>query len=116
MSLDIVVGDVLVLNGVVYPVIAVGDWTWEGAASPAMRRRMTTTYSVKRAPVVSGGRRGASAAHLASVTGTPLDSVSPTLAAELLGGDFRYVQMYETTVMDGEARYLRLFVERTVAQ
>jgi hypothetical protein len=111
MSLDIQPGDVLVRGSDEYPVTAVGDYVWQGAASPGLRRQMTTTYSVKRAPSVVGGARGPAVTHIASVMGMPLDSVSPAAVAETHGGDYRYVQMYTATVMDGEGRYLVLTVE-----
>lgn len=111
MSLDIQPGDVLVSGGVEYPVTAVGDYVWQGAASPGLRRQMTTTYSVKRAPTVVGGARGAAVAHIASLRGTPLDQASPAAIAETHGGDYRYVVMGTVTVMDSESRYLVLTVE-----
>lgn len=111
MSLDIQPGDVLVSGTTEYPITAVGDYVWHGPASPGLRRQLTQTYSVKRAPSVVGGARGAAVAHIASVAGTPLDSASPAAVAETHGGDYRYVQMYTTTVMDGEGRYLVLTVE-----
>lgn len=112
MTLDILPGDVLVSGGNEYPITAVGDYVWQGAASPGFRRQMTTTYSVKRAPTVVGGARGAAVAHIAALVGAPLDSASPAAVAETHGGDYRYVQMYSTVVMDGEGRYLTLTVER----
>lgn len=111
MSLDIQPGDVLVSGANEYPITAVGDYVWQGAASPGMRRQMTVTYSVKRAPAVVGGARGAAVAHLSGVPGMPLDSANPLFVAETHGGDYRYVQMYRTVVMDGEGRYLALTVE-----
>ena len=111
MSLDIQPGDVLVSGASEYPITAVGDYVWRGPASPGLRRQLTTTYSVKRAPLVTGGARGAAVAHIASLSGTPLDSANPAAVAETHGGDYRYVQMYTTTVMDGEGRYLVLTVE-----
>ena len=111
MSLDIQPGDVLVSGATEYPITAVGDYVWQGPASPGLRRQMTTTYSVKRAPSVVGGARGAATTSIASLRGAPLDSASPAATAETHGGDYRYVQMYTTTVMDGEGRYLVLTVE-----
>ncbi len=48
-----------------------------------MRRFLTVTASTKRAPAVSGGKRGTPAAHLAGVACTPLDPVDAELRQRL---------------------------------
>jgi len=112
VTLDIQPGDVLVSGASEYAITAVGDYVWLRPASPGFRRQMNTGYSVKRAPAVVAGARGAAVLHIASLTGSPLDAVNPAAVAETHGGEYRYVQMYSTVVMDGEGRYLTLTVEK----
>jgi hypothetical protein len=48
-----------------------------------MRRFLTVTASTKRAPVISGGKRGAPATKVVSLTCTPLDPLETELRQRL---------------------------------
>lgn len=73
MAIDVRPGDLLVVNGREYPVVAVADWEM-AFQSPGFARLATKTATVKRTTVASGKRGGAPVAVPGlTLTCTPLD-------------------------------------------
>lgn len=70
MALDIAFGDLLTLDGDEYPIKGVERWNL--AAGMGMLALMTETAATKRAPAMSGGKRGAAVTHLTALQCTPL--------------------------------------------
>lgn len=79
MSLDIREGDLLVVSSVEYPVRSVANWTQSGFNTAGFQSMATLSASTKRAPTISGGKRGEPAANLTGLSCTPLDPVDPEL-------------------------------------
>lgn len=73
--LDIREGDIFVAGGREYPIRSCATWAWD--AGRAMRRLLRVTASTKRAPAMSGGKRGAPVTHLVGIRSTPLDPLDP---------------------------------------
>lgn len=70
-----------------------------------MRRFLTVTASTKRAPVISGGKRGAPAANVTSLTCTPLDPLETELRQRLaLSTPHELLQSFtqETDIKEGD--------------
>ena len=69
--------------------------------SKSFARAANVTASTKRAPAISGGRRGAAAANLTSLSCTPLDPVDPELRARLgLDTPHELLQTFVDTALD----------------
>jgi hypothetical protein len=80
MALDILNGDILVVGSTEYPIRAVAVQAFRvdvGATFPILA---TVTASTKRPPAMSGGKRGAPVAQIASMKCTPLDTVNAEVA------------------------------------
>lgn len=75
MAIDVIEGDILVSGSTEYAIRMVDAWPLRRGGY-ALERQATTTYSTKRSPAISGGRRGEPVTELASVNGTPLEPVS----------------------------------------
>lgn len=117
MSLDIQEGDILVYGGNEYPVRAISEWKWYGPASLSLRRQMRETCSTKRAPAMSGGKRGTATTNLTGVACTPLDPADVGWRGEVMRVDPRLSQLLATAVLlettvDGGTEFLRLMVEQ----
>lgn len=76
-ALDIVEGDVLIVNGRDYPIRAVAPWPGAIRRSPAFARFATVTASTKRSPAMTAGTRSAPVVHLTEIKVTPLYPVDP---------------------------------------
>lgn len=70
MALDIAFGDLLTFGGTEYPIKGVERWGM--AAGAGMLALMTETAATKRAPTLSGGKRGAAVVRLTGLACTPL--------------------------------------------
>lgn len=106
-TVDIVVGDVLVVGGKDYPIRSVAEWDGFPPGSLAFKRMATVTASTKRSPALSSGVRGAMTTNLASVKCTPLDPVDPDLRSRLkLNTPHELLECF----VDGTP-YLRLILE-----
>jgi hypothetical protein len=108
MSVDIVEGDVLVVDGKDYPIRSVAEWAGFPQGSIAFKRMARVTASTKRSPALSGtGTRGAPVAHLSAVKCTPLDPVDPELRSRLkLNTPHELLETY----LDSDP-YLKLILE-----
>lgn len=82
MALDILFGDLLTISSVDYPVKGVERWGIEAGAG--MRGMMTVTASTKRAPTMTGGKRGAAVANLTGLSCTPLLPLTAELEPRVL--------------------------------
>jgi hypothetical protein len=68
-------------------------------------RMATVTASTKRAPAISGGKRGAPATQVAALRCTPLDPVDPELHQQVaLGTPMELLQTFtaETDIREGD--------------
>jgi len=81
MALDIREGDLYVVGGNEYPIRSCAEWSWRYGR--AMRRFCTVTASTKRAPGMSGGKRGAPTVNLTALKSTPIDPVDPEIRQRL---------------------------------
>lgn len=73
--------------------------------SPAFARQLTITASTKRPPAVSGGKRGAMVANLASVQIAPLTGVSSEVALRAgLDSPYNLLQTFadDVDIADGD--------------
>lgn len=71
----------------------------------AMARFLTVTASTKRAPAISGGKRGSPATQVASLTCTPLDPVDPEIRQRMaLDAPHELLQTFtaETDIREGD--------------
>lgn len=108
MALDIRYGDILVLGGEEYPIKGVARWNI--AAAAGMVALMDSTAGTKRAPAMSGGKRGAAQTNLTDLVCTPLLSLSDQLTQR--PGLQTPVQEFEVYVNDADAgAVVRLVVE-----
>ncbi len=82
MALDIRNGDYLVVDGQEYPIRSCAAWAWP-YNSFAMRRLQIKVASTKRAPALTGGKRGPLATVLTGLRCTPLDPVDPEVRERL---------------------------------
>ncbi len=105
--IDIVEGDVLVVNGKEYPIRAVGEWADFPPNSLAFKRLATVTAATKRSPALTSGVRGAMTINLIGVRCTPLDPVDAERRSRLKLNTPN--ELLETFV-DGDP-YLRLTLE-----
>lgn len=108
MNLDIVEGDVLVVDGKEYPIRSVAEWAGFPPGSVAFRRMARVTATTKRSPTLSGtGTRGAMTTLLTGLHCTPLDPVDPELRSRLkLNTPHELLETY----LDADP-YLKLIVE-----
>lgn len=106
MALDIREGDIFVAGGKEYPIRSCAEWRW--FAGRSMRRLLRVTASTKRAPAMSGGKRGAPVTHLTGIRSTPLDPLDPEVAERLaLNTPHELLQ----TVVDGGDTFYALALE-----
>lgn len=78
MTLDIRKGDTLVdANSDEYAIHTFEWWKGDLNSTAAFQKMATETYSVDRAPAIVSGKRGKPTENISSVSGTPLDPVSP---------------------------------------
>lgn len=103
--LDLLFGDLLVSGSKQYPVTGVARWNLTGAGLEAL---FTETYSTKRAPAISSGKRGAATTNLTGILGTPLMPVANELEAR--AGLPTAVQTLECFLQDSAAT-VRVVVE-----
>lgn len=107
MALDIKFGDLLVLDEVKYPVKGIERWGMQAGAG--MLDMMTATASTERAPMMTGGKRGAAVAHLSGLVCTPLLPVTAELEPRVLPNA---VQAFEVFVDDSDSdAVVRVVVE-----
>lgn len=94
--LDIQDGDILVIDQIEYPIVAVGQWQGALNASPSFNRMATVTASTRRAAPVSGGQRdGSMNTILQSVSVTPFDVLTAAQANEpTIGFPFKTLRCY----------------------
>lgn len=69
--------------------------------SKSFARAANVTASTKRPPTISGGKRGAPATNIESLSCTPLDPISPELAQRLaLDTPHELLQTFVDTALD----------------
>lgn len=105
MSIDIREGDILVNGGNEYPIRSAAYW--EGFASKPIQAA-NKTYSTKRSPAISSGKRGEPATNLVGLSGTPLDPVDPDIQRRL-GLDTPH-ELLQTYIYDASG-FIHLIVE-----
>lgn len=108
MTLDIREGDILLVDGVEYPIRSVARWALRAANSIGFLRMANVTASTKRPPTLSAtGTRAAPVTYLIGIRCTPLDPIDAELRGRLMLNTPH--EILETYV-DGDP-YLRLMVE-----
>jgi hypothetical protein len=109
MAIDVKEGDILVSGSDEYSIKMVDAWTLRRGGS-ALTRQATATYSTKRNPAISGGKRGTPVTELTGVKGTPLYPVSSSdlLQRVDLGTPYKAKQ---TFLYDGGSVYYHLLLE-----
>lgn len=107
MATDVKEGDILVVDGVDYPIRSVGSWAW-GRTRNGMRRLLTVVAATKRQPAMSGGKRGAPVTYLTGLRCMPLDPADPDVMQRMaLNTPHELLQ----TVIDGGDTFYALIVE-----
>ncbi len=80
--LDIIIGDLLVIEDKEYPIRGCARWaSWRGGRS--IVRMLAHEGYTKRQPPIVDGKRGAPAIHLPVVACTPLDPASAELTRRM---------------------------------
>lgn len=80
--LDILEGDLLVVNAVEYPIQAVGQWDMPFASS-SFERMANVSASTKRSPGIISGKRGVPVTQLVNLYCMPLDPVDPQVRSRM---------------------------------
>lgn len=105
-TLDIKAGDIFVIGTKEYPIRAVETWPWVGS-TPSFARMATVTASTRRAPAISGGKRGDPVTNIASLNCLPLTPISADVQRRLvLETPYQALQ----TMVEGDS-YLLLVLE-----
>lgn len=109
MAIDVKEGDILVSGSEEFSIRVVDKWALPTLMRGLMRRT-TSTYSTKRSPAISGGRRGEPVTELTGVKGTPLYPVSSSdlLQRVDLGTPYKAQQVF---LYDGGSVYYHLLLE-----
>lgn len=107
MALDIVAGDVLVVNNHEYTVKVVNTWD-NSPQSAAFRRVARMTASTKRLPAMVNGVRSGPQVFLTGLKCTPPDPTSPDLK-QRLQIDTPY-KLLQTFIADSSG-FLHIYVE-----
>lgn len=108
MSLDILEGDVLVVDSKEYPIKSCAEWETTRMNSGSFRRMASKEASTKRPPAISGGKRSAPATNLTGLKCTPLDPVSAEIQRRVALD--APIELLQTFVTDGDG-YVHLVIE-----
>ena len=106
--MDIREGDILVTGGKDYPIKSCAEWKTNRMNTPGFRRMATETASTKRAPAMSGGKRGDAVAKLIGLKCTPLDPVSAEIQKRVALDT--PMELLQTFVTDGNG-FVHLVLE-----
>lgn len=109
MAIDVTEGDILVSGSNEYSIRMVDSWTLRRGGY-ALTRQATETYSTKRSPAISSGKRGAPVENLTGVKGTPLDPVASSDLLQRVELDTPY-KAKQTFLYDGGIVYYHLLLE-----
>lgn len=104
--LDIKEGDYLVVGGKDYPIRSCAEWVW--GSGNGMSRFLRVTASTKRAPAITGGKRGEAVTNLTGVKCMNLDPVDPELRNRL---ELETPHELLQTVANGGGVFYRLILE-----
>ena len=113
MSLDLRQGDVLVVDGVEYPIRACNAWLDPAgeAGAESMRMMCIQTASSKRRPPISAGKRGEPEPKLSGLKCTPLDALSYSSAQIFARPGTQAPTNLKETYVDGGDTFYYLIVE-----
>lgn len=108
MSLDIFEGDILVVDGVEYPIRGISRWT-SSFPGTSFNRLATCKASTKRNPEMVAGKRGAATVNLTGLFCTPLDRPNPDNLQ--FRADLKSPYKLRETFIHAAGEYLNLLVE-----
>lgn len=106
--MDIREGDILVVGSKDYPIKSCADWQQQAFSTPGFRRMARVNASTKRAPAISGGKRGDAVAKLLGLKCTPLDPVSADIQKRVALDT--PMELLQTFITDGSG-FVHLVIE-----
>ena len=106
--MDIREGDILVALGKDYPIKSCADWSKQGSNTRSFSHLATVSASTKRAPALSGGKRGDATAKLIGLKCTPLDPVSAEIQKRVALDT--PMELLQTFLTDGDG-FVHLVIE-----
>ena len=106
---DILTGDILVVNSIEYSIAKANPWTFEDGASPSFLAMASVDCSTKRSPTEDAdGHIGPPEENLTGLKCLPLSPVGDQLLQS--AGLDRYEAEYETIISDSDG-FVQLFLE-----
>ena len=105
---DIVTGDILVIDSNEYAIKKANHFTLENAQSPSFTSMASVDCSTKRIPDPVDGKVGAPATNLTGLKCLPLSPIGQELAQSV--GLETYKNIYETEIAD-DTELVKLYIE-----